>query len=228
MPKKVEKALVSQPAVPAGIRLVASQLRSTNLERDLTADSFPEIHVGARIVDCLERLTASLADPTRTRAWSLTGPYGSGKSTLASLIATLVGPVSERYHSALRQVRAEYPRLADAAEEWRSGLDAHYGPGAAEHGMLVAAVSARQEPLAVTIRRALHSTAASRWPGEMPSAVNKALRAFNAPDSGSSDILQAVEALSEHAPICLMIDEFGKTLEYLARRGEEASRARRR
>lgn len=220
----VAKKRTSPQAVeaPAGIRLSASQLRSANLERDLTTDEFPSLHLGVRMIDCLERLTTALADPSRTRAWSLTGAYGSGKSTLASLITALLGPKSSRWQSASAQLKSGAAHLAEAFDAWREDLEERYGHGTGERGMLLAVVSARQEPLATTIRRALQNAVDLYWPQarDVPPDVNRALKAFNQPAAGSGDILAAVEVLSAHAPLLLIIDEFGKSLEYLSRRGE--------
>jgi energy-coupling factor transporter ATP-binding protein EcfA2 len=206
--------------VPSGIRIVGSQLRSTNLERDARDSEIPTLHIGLRILDTLERLAGALEAPGRTRAWSLTGPYGSGKSTLASLVTALLGPAGDRYDSALAQVRQENGRLADriaAGREHVCGTDS-------DEGMLLAIASARQEPLLLTIRRAVHNAVDRRWPSDtdVPRNVSKALQRFNRPDSGSGDALAAFAALCAHSPVLLVIDEFGKTLEYLAGRGGAA------
>src|SRR5262245_19393175 len=76
---------------PAGLTIVSSRLRSTNLERDVRDAHLGPVLIGIRAQDMLDRVAAALEDRSRTRAWSLTGPYGSGKSTLALVAASLLG-----------------------------------------------------------------------------------------------------------------------------------------
>ncbi|XVV02478.1 ATP-binding protein [Actinosynnema sp. CA-248983] len=202
-----------QVQVPAGITTVASQLRSTNLERDVLGE-LPPLYVGSRAQDTLGRINAALDDPGRTRAWSLTGPYGSGKSTLALLIDALVGTNVTRRQQALQLVAATNPELAERVDDSRARR--------APDGFLGAITAARREPLVDTLSRALHNAIKRRWPSRRPKNVAEVLSALQATDAGSAQVLDAVEILCSVAPLLLVVDEFGKTLEHLATRSEFA------
>lgn len=206
----------SAPQFPAGIELVGSQMRSTNLERDVT-DALHDPYVGARAVDVLERIASALADQRRTRAWSFTGPYGSGKSTLSNFIDALLGRDAKRRTEAERILDEASPALAQRLAAARDAI--------APEGFLGGVATARREPLVATLARALHTAAERRWGKRVPKAIAAALAACADPDSdGAKDILDAVTALTADGqqPLLLVIDEFGKTLEHLASHNEFA------
>ncbi|MGP3733050.1 ATP-binding protein [Streptomyces sp. GDS52] len=206
----------SAPQFPAGIELVGSQMRSTNLERDV-ADALHDPYVGARAVDVLERIASALADQRRTRAWSFTGPYGSGKSTLSNFIDALLGRDAKRRSEAERILDEASPALAQRLAAARDAI--------ASDGFLGGVATARRESLVTTLARALHTAAERRWGKRVPKAIAEALAACADPDSaGAKDILDAVTALTADGqqPLLLVIDEFGKTLEHLAGHNEFA------
>ncbi|MBB0242708.1 ATP-binding protein [Streptomyces alkaliphilus] len=206
----------SAPQFPAGIELVGSQMRSTNLERDVE-DALHDPYVGARAVDVLERIASALADQRRTRAWSFTGPYGSGKSTLSNIIDALLGRDAKRRSEAERILEEASPALAQRLAAARDAI--------APEGFLGGVATARRESVVATLSRALHTAAARRWGKRVPKAIATALEACTDPDrAGTNEILGAVTALTADGqqPLLLVIDEFGKTLEHLAGHNEFA------
>ncbi|MEV5047763.1 ATP-binding protein [Streptomyces griseoincarnatus] len=206
----------SAPQFPAGIELVGSQMRSTNLERDVE-DALHDPYVGARAVDVLERIASALADKRRTRAWSFTGPYGSGKSTLSNIIDALLGRDAKRRGEAERILEEASPALAQRLTAARDAI--------APEGFLGGVATARRESVVATLSRALHTAAARRWGKRVPKAIAAALEACADPDrAGAKEILGAVTALTADGrqPLLLVIDEFGKTLEHLAGHNEFA------
>ncbi|WAX78796.1 ATP-binding protein [Streptomyces sp. KMM 9044] len=206
-PGSVQKAPAA-PQFPYGISLVGSQMRSTNLERDVE-DGLHTPYVGARAVDVVDRVTNALGDLRRPRSWSFTGPYGSGKSTLANFIEALLGPDSARRTEAESVLGATSIGLVQRLTASRGEL--------APTGFLGAVATARREPLVATLSRALHTAARRRWKTRTPKAVTAALAACADPATATSqDILDAVVALCEQQPLLLIIDEFGKTLEHLS------------
>jgi hypothetical protein len=203
--------------LPAGITLVGSELRSTNLERDVRDPHLNAPYVGARALDVLDRVANALADQKRTRAWSFTGPYGSGKSTLANLLDAFLGHDFSRHAEARVAVEATSPGLASRLA---SGRDTH-----APQGFLGAVATARREPLAATVHRALRTAADRRWKQNVPHAVGDALAACAERDVPTTEnLLETVTALCGTGhPVLLIIDEFGKSLEYLAAAGDSGS-----
>ncbi|MFI2204591.1 ATP-binding protein [Streptomyces sp. NPDC020192] len=199
--------------LPAGIALVGSELRSTNLERDVREPHLNAPYVGARALDVLERLANAIENPRRTRAWSFTGPYGSGKSTLSNLIDALLGHDKTRRAEADKAVAASNPHTAARLGQVRNQV--------AERGFLGAVATASREPLAATIHRALRTAAERRWKTRLPKAIDQAFAvcAESAVPTAES-LMDAVAVLCDAAPVLLIIDEFGKTLEYLAAAGD--------
>jgi len=194
-----------------GISVTGPVLRSVNLERDVRLDDLNQVLVDGRAQDTLGRITAAMEDSQRTRAWSLTGPYGSGKSTLALLIDSLLGTPGGRRGQAMQLVAEANPALARRLSSARDKL--------AVDGFLTAVTTARQEPFTKTLNRALFSCVNRRWPtGKPPRRVAAGLKPLTAPGAGSSEYLAAIGDLTSEAPVLLIIDEFGNTLEYLATR----------
>lgn len=203
----------NSPQAPAGISIVSSRLRSTNIERDVRADQLGPLHIGIRAQDVLERVTAALEDPARTRAWSLTGPYGSGKSTLALVTASLLGRAGNRRAEAERLLAEASPILARRLTTARDH--------AAPDGLITCVTTARREPLLASVARALLEGAARTWSDDaMPASVRQALTPLASPGLGHEQLLGAMRTLCEQAPLLLIIDEFGKSLEHLASHGD--------
>ncbi|MFK4222112.1 ATP-binding protein [Streptomyces sp. NPDC019890] len=203
--------------LPAGITLVGSELRSTNLERDVQEKHLNDPYVGVRALDILERVTNAAADLRRTRAWSFTGPYGSGKSTLSNLFDAFLGHDETRRREAEAAVMATSPgqtaRLARVRDELTDGA-----------GFLGAVATARREPLAATVHRALQTAVERKWKKRVPKEVAQALAACAEREVPSTQsIVDAVTILCDRHPLLLIIDEFGKTLEYLAADGDSGS-----
>ncbi|GGS29700.1 ATP-binding protein [Streptomyces griseoviridis] len=210
--------VAAPPQVPAGISLVGSQMRSTNLERDVQLQDLGEPYVGVRALDILDRVTNAIEDLRRPRAWSFTGPYGSGKSTLSNLLDALLGDDQARRGAAHRAVTATSEGQANRLARVRDEL--------AEKGFLGAVATAQREPLAVTLHRALETAATRRWGKRRPKDVAAALAACAEGELPTpQNLIEATTVLCSKDPVLLIIDEFGKTLEYLAAQGDSGSAA---
>lgn len=202
--------------IPAGIGLIGSELRSTNLERDVRDQYLYSPYVGARALDVLDRVTNAIADLKRTRAWSFTGPYGSGKSTLSNLLDAFLGHDPSRQSEAQTAVAATSSGLAGRLVRVRNEL--------APKGFLGAVATADREPLATTVYRALRTATERRWKKRPPKAVTQALaHCAERKVPTTESLVEAVIALCAEAPVLLIIDEFGKTLEHLAADGDSSS-----
>ncbi|MFD3658476.1 ATP-binding protein [Streptomyces sp. NPDC058620] len=215
--KTIQRPQPAAAQLPAGITLVGSELRSTNLERDVQEKHLNDPYVGVRTLDVLDRVTNAVADPRRTRAWSFTGPYGSGKSTLSNLFDAFLGHDETRRAEAEAAVRATKPgqatRLARVRDELSDGA-----------GFLGAVATARREPLAATVHRALQTAVERKWKKRVPKEIAQALAVCAEREVPSQEsLVNAVTILCERHPLLLIIDEFGKTLEYLAAKGDSGS-----
>jgi hypothetical protein len=194
----------------------AGVVRAANVERDLGLPVEQYVPM-SRSLDVVQRWVRSMAQTGAPRAWSITGPYGSGKSSLALFLAGLAGPGDgPDWRTAERLLRASDPDLAGALADGRRRLQADRG------GFARAVVTADREAVAVTITRALYG-AIGRHPGfagspEVVRAVNGLMASVSAAIVPSSrQLIECIAEVCRVAPLLLVIDEFGKNLEYHTR-----------
>lgn len=189
--------------------------RSANVERDAEDDTVGGYLPTARAVDVIGHMAAAIVDPTLGRAISVTGPYGSGKSSLALFLSALLGPATD----AARRRADEILREADPALGLRVAR-ARDASGAGWNGFVRAAVTAQREPIVATILRALR-VGVTRYAGSEPvasmqPAFCRVLEADPAGARAAADLRRLVAGVARVAPVLLIIDEFGKTLEHVA------------
>lgn len=197
------------------IRPKERYLRAANLEahQEQAGHYIPT----SRALEVLRRLVHSMGDPAAGRSWSLTGPYGAGKSSFALFLRTLLGPAG-----VLRDT-AEYS-LRDADEAlFRALIEERSTVGAAD-GFVLATITCQKEPLADSLLRALTKGTQARWPKRKPNGVSEALASAHESKSARA-IAAAARVIAEAAPLLLVLDEFGKTLEHFASRATEDSDA---
>ena len=190
-----------------GVTVTPRFARSANLERDgAHADTLDGYVVTSRGADMVRRVAATAADTPAGGAWSITGPYGSGKSSLALLLDAAFGPAGERRNAALSLIAAADAPTATLVDR------AHTTQQTTRSGFARGLVTARREPLAATLARAV---AAAGAPLPAP-------RQGSEPDPPDpATILAAAKGVAQHRPVLLIIDEFGKNLE--AARDDAAS-----
>jgi len=197
------------------IRVGPTAARSANLERD-SANVLEHYVPTARVLDVLHRWAASMLGRASTRSWSITGPYGSGKSSLALLMAALSGRLEDQARlGAVRLIRDVNPELADLLEQGRRHLRAH------EQGFVRALATAEREPVHLTVLRALDYGSRDHWRrGSSPKVAGDIAALLRSAEAGrppaGRDIVEVLSAVSGEAPVLLVIDEFGKNLEYHA------------
>ena len=203
-------------AVPRGIAVTGSRLRSANVEHDITASAIQNYVLTSRGADLLRRVANAIRDSDATRAWAVTGPYGTGKSSFAVLLGALLCGSGDDRHLAESDPRAAALALLS---QYDNSLADKYRNAPKEQLMLRAAVTARREPVIRTVARALrNATATGAGPAELDAISDEPLPA---PDT----LLQAIATAAKTRPLLLMIDEFGKNLEYFAARGQTADTA---
>ena len=201
--------------------------RSANLERDAgRTEPFDGYIVTARALDVLERLTAAALKGRSGGAWSLTGPYGSGKSSLALLLDAALGPNRRVRKIALERIAEAAPGVEEAIRE------THRRHGTRRSGFQRGLVTAGREPISHTLLRALHAAVLGAH-GRIPSSrtfpaartLRLALRDLEANDvrrggPPASAIVEIARCLAEQAPLLLVLDEFGKSLESIRDGGD--------
>lgn len=198
-----------------------SYARSVNVERTGAAVAVLGGYIPTdRAVEALERVFGALLDPNQPRAWTITGPYGSGKSSFAAFLTALLAEEKNDGHRvALERLAAQHQGLEAKLLDIRQALRVR------ERGFILGVAASQREPVANTVARALANGVRRRWsgPGRRPRAVT-AIRSL-AEQTGNIDPAAVYEAFldlaagsRESRPILLIIDEFGKNLEYAAER----------
>lgn len=183
-------------------------LRAANLEshQEQSEHYIPT----SRALEVIRRLVRSMGDSTVGRSWSLTGPYGAGKSSFALFLRTLLGPAGDLRDTAERALRDVDEALLEELVTARVAMGA-------EDGFVLATTTCQQEPVADSLLRALVMGTEARWPKRKPAAITDAIRSAHA-GKNSRAIAAAARTISKVAPILLILDEFGKTLEHFSAR----------
>ena len=211
------------------IRFQQSVGRSVNIERDTSPAALDSYIVTARTIDLVRRLVAAIQKPSSGRALSLTGPYGCGKSSVAVFVTSLLAKQRDKRRITAERLlqKADRTLLADVRAS-------RHGIGADASGFLTAAVTAQREPVALTIARAIETStrnaarathsrrtgAALKKIADRVAAISR--RVTRGGPSVARDLREAVQALADYAPVLLVIDEFGKCLEYAATSSHES------
>lgn len=191
-------------------------IRSANLERDADTSGIQSYVPTARSVDLVTRVLAGWSDAAASRAWSVSGPYGSGKSSIALVLDGLLSSASSnsRVHSAETLVAVD-PDISGYLDK------AHQLRGSDKGGFIRAFATADPEPVTTTVLRALQRGVRRYWGGRgrkpRASARIDALleRAFAGDLPAPGVVIQVVAELCSHAPVMIVIDEFGKNLDFL-------------
>lgn len=194
--------------------------RSVNLERDM-GDEVPLRHyyLTGKGLEILSRFVAALSGE-RVSAWSLTGPYGMGKSSFANYLLALCGPQSEKETRIARNMLEE--RDIALASEFCHLLGNH---SAEAVGLFRVAVTSSFESinrtLAKGLRRALLHSKESHQ-SIHPEIAQLIHRAESLSSQAIPETMQLVELFRaagriHGVPVIIVIDEFGKSLEYMAR-----------
>ena len=169
----------------------------------------------ASTYEIVERFCAGLQGAKSGRMLSITGPYGSGKSTMALFLKSLV----------FKQQSKEWKHAYDilrhgSADTAKMLVDARVKSGIHKDGMIQCISLARREPISVTILRALDSGATKYFGKYSNNDFSQAknlhhmINALPQKIPTSTEIISIVTDLCSVAPVMIMIDEFGKSIEY--------------
>lgn len=189
------------------VRARARFSRSANIERDHGVHAIEGYIPTGRAIDVVSRIGRGLLDASTGRTFSITGPHGVGKSSLAVFLDGLLAPDSTPEFSTANEAL----RVVDEQAQ-RSITAGLHLLNATESGFVRAFGTARVEPVAATIARALHSGASRSSEAALSLVPQYFARAGEVPVS-TSDILDTVRRLCALQPVALIVDEFGKNLE---------------
>jgi hypothetical protein len=177
--------------------------RSANVERDTSPTVIADYVPTSRTLELLERILEAL-DGNHGIALSVIGPYGSGKSSAVLFLRALLSGVSSNSERALKKLGEVSPEMR------RRVVTALRNLGQSGGGFQVACATATREPVVETLNRALITG--------RPAGSNARKKS----DALASEALKLFEQHSNRAPLLLVLDEFGKNLEYFAERTGEA------
>ena len=205
-PRVPLSSVVDVPVIPRA---------SANIERDSLGEMGRYIP-NASAIKAIEVFSAGISKGT---ALSIVGPYGSGKSTFGVVLSGLAAPRRDAgWTSAHGMLREAAPNVAAALAGRRRRATLH------ERGMIRCVATARLEPAAATILRAAANGAISyfgRSYGQKHFAeagtlrrCARSLQRGTIPDAAA--ISRIVGSMAVSAPVLLVIDEFGKNIEYFA------------
>ena len=197
---------------------------STNIEHDTIYD-LANYLPSASTFKIIERFSAGLAGAKSGRIMSITGPYGSGKSTMATFLNGLLSSSnSSEWKKSYDILKKEFAEIAKNLVNARKKIDAH------DKGLIRCAATARQEPVSATILRAL-DTGAKEYFGNYSnsdfstgSLLKKGIKGVRDGEILSVDkIIEIVTDLCKITHIVIMIDEFGKNIEYFTHDEDQQS-----
>lgn len=186
--------------------------RSINLNRDYRqSELIGDYHITAKSIQILGRFVDSL-EGEKVNAWSLTGPYGMGKSAFLNFLLSVSGPPSDlATYMALEKLKlvdqALYNRITEAM-----------GKAAGKKGFLRVPVTSSYEPINESLARGLLAvieTLQFRNNKEIQEKLSKMLNSKNVESSELLVIFSEIQKMI-NVPMMLVIDEFGKNLDYMS------------
>lgn len=186
--------------------------RSINLSRDyLEVNLINEYQLTAKGLEILRRFVDAL-EGEKINAWSLTGPYGMGKSAFANYLLAITGPRNDSItRLALRKLRDIDLELHDRFE---NGIEKKVQ----ESGFFRIAVTSSFEPVNNTIARAMLETIKSIEIPDITPIKMKLKKIINNTVLEPNVVFLLFKEFKKiiNKPILIVIDEFGKNLDYMA------------
>lgn len=180
------------------VQTVSRFSRSANIERDHSGAGIDGYVPTGRALDVISRIAAGLKDPAAGRTFSITGPHGGGKSSLAVFLSGLLAASSSPEYKSAHSILESIDQTVDA--ELRTGMRS---VKAGRNGFVRAFATARNEPVAATIARALH-TGVTRQGLEDEAALPPNFRAPKKAPS-TAEIRARIEGLAKAQPVLLVI-----------------------
>ncbi|MEW6378866.1 MAG: hypothetical protein AB1611_04585 [bacterium] len=190
--------------------------RSVNLERDRGCSSALENYqITGKAREILGRFISALRGE-KVSAWSLTGPYGMGKSAFANYLVAVTGndalPETNLAHEKLRYVDHKLQQdLVDAISTSTDGK-----------GFFRVPITATYEPVNRTLLSGLLRALGNgqldlHWRTQLQNSISELQQLCQQEHPDSHTIAKSISVLHKklYRPIIIVIDEFGKNLEYM-------------
>lgn len=196
--------------------------RSVNLERDFYEDvSLDGYVLTTTALSSLQRLTDALSENAPTRAWTLTGAFGSGKSTFA-LFASKVFSYERTadFEHSKRLIRQKDVEL------WKRVFE----NDETTPKFFPVLISGSREPLAQAILRGTKSALINSSFENFKNSIAEIERLEQSTNVTGKDIVNLFSSISKSINfsskskigLLVIIDEFGKMLEYAALNPQES------
>jgi hypothetical protein len=186
--------------------------RSINLERDHDDIDFAkQYQVTSKALDILSRFVNAL-EGEKISAWSLTGPYGMGKSAFINYLLAVTGPPGKpTTEIALKKLLNSDPRLY---KRLFKSIKAKSG----KHGFFQIAITAAYEPVNNTLARGIHNALRASGLSNGYKLINQLQSLMDQRDMDSQELLSVFKGVQQLVgkPVLIVIDEFGKNLDYLS------------
>lgn len=191
--------------------------RSINLERDRGhGPALLSYQITSKGCEILSRFIQALRGEC-VSAWSLTGPYGMGKSAFANFLLACTGPNSAK------ETMLALARLQECnkglAKDFRNAVD----EATQKRGFIRIPITAGFEPVNKSIVMGVrHALDNSQFESVAPAVIQElkaewlSLSQQDQPDSQSLKKGLSALRMRMQRPILMIIDEFGKNLEYMA------------
>lgn len=193
--------------------------RSVNIERDLgDITTLKQYILTEKGLEIIGRFVAAMKGE-KISAWSLTGPYGMGKSSFVNFLIALCGPESENNSQIAREIlKTSSEFLYKSFLKFLSIKVAR-----TQKGFFRVVATSSFEPINRTLAKALKSALEREFPelqlNKPATSLVSQLEKFLDTDTTDTALLtkyiQQAGKLYE-APVVVVLDEFGKNLEYMA------------
>ena len=187
---------------------------SSNIEHDnitIMQNYLPS----ASTFEIIERFSAGLVGAKSGRMLSITGPYGSGKSTMAIFLNALISANNDK------EWKAAYSILKKSSQSTAQILlNAREKSQTHKKGLIRCTITARREPITVTILHAIDD-GAKKYFGQYTKQdfakagdLKKIIQNLPEKIPTVSEVTDIIVNLCKTVPLAIIIDEFGKNIEY--------------
>ena len=186
--------------------------RSINLNRDYRKkEPINEYLITSKTIEILGRFADSL-EGEKVNAWSLTGPYGMGKSAFVNYLLSVAGPASDPF------TRLALEKIKDTDIDLYKRLSTNIQRNTDKEGFFRVPVTASYESINSSLAKGLHKAIGAlkiKGKRKIQATLNGMLE-NNAINSGALFKLFSEIRDKLGRPILLVIDEFGKNLDFMS------------